>query len=124
MDDTRDPPTFASDPSPDGSVIAGRYRVRRRLGRGASKEVYLAYDERLDREVAVALVIGASRGSTALARLEREARVTGRLGDHPNVITVYDTCEADGVPCLVMRAMVGGSLADTLAGGRLSPAAA
>jgi tetratricopeptide (TPR) repeat protein len=122
MDDTRDPPTVPSDPSPDGSVIAGRYRVRRRLGRGASKEVYLAYDERLDREVAVALVVGASRGSTALARLEREARVTGRLGDHPNVITVYDTCELDGVPCLVMRAMAGGSLAGTLARGRLSAA--
>ena len=120
MDETCDPlPTFASDLPADGFLIADRYHVRRRLGRGSSKEVYLAYDERLDREVAVALVIGAPQGSTARARLEREARVTGRLGDHPNVITVYDTCEVDGVPCLVMRAMAGGSLAEALDRGRL-----
>ena len=48
----------------------------------------------------------------ARARVAREAQVTGRLGDHPNVITVYDTGEHDGVPYLVLRAMSGGSLAD------------
>src|SRR4051812_21288303 len=105
-----DPPTLASERSGTGSVIAGRYLVRGRLGHGASKEVYLAYDERLDREVAVALVVG----TASRARLEREARVTGRLGDHPNVITVYDTGEVDDVPYLVLRAMTGGSLADAL----------
>ncbi len=125
MDETCDPlPAFGSDLPAAGVKIADRYHVRRRLGRGSSKEVFLAYDERLDREVAVALVAGAARSSTARARLEREARVTGRLGDHPNVITVYDTCEVDGVPCLVMRAMAGGSLAEALDRGRLGLAGA
>ena len=52
------------------------------------------------------------------ARVAREAQVTGRLGDHPNVITVYDTGEHDGVPYLVLRAMRGGSLADAIERGR------
>ena len=85
--------------------------MRARLGRGASKEVYLAYDERLDREVALAIVVGAASSDGARARVAREAQVTGRLGDHPNVITVYDIGEHDGVPYLVLRAMGGGSLA-------------
>ena len=101
--------------------MEGRYRVRGRLGRGATKEVYLAYDERLDREVALAIVVGAATG-TARARVAREAQVTGRLGDHPNVITVYDTGEYDGLPYLVLRAMTGGSLADLL--GRERPSVA
>ena len=113
MDEIHDPATL---PAPSGveRVIAGRYRYRRRLGRGASKEVYLVHDDRLDRDVALAVAVGGADGTTARARLEREARVTGRLGDHPNVITVYDTLEIDGLPCLVLRAMPGGSLADAI----------
>lgn len=118
MDETRDRPTPAAAPSGTGGVVAGRYHVRGRLGYGASKEVYLAYDERLDREVALALVLGAQNGTAARSRLAREARVTGRLGDHPNVITIYDTGEVDGIPYFVLRAMRGGSLADRLASGR------
>ncbi len=115
MDDfTGDLPTIASTLSGAGGLVAGRYRVRARLGRGASKEVYLAYDDRLDREVALAIVVGAGSNAVARARVAREAQVTGRLGDHPNVITVYDTGEIDGVPYLVLRAMGGGSLAAAL----------
>ena len=114
MDDlTGDSPTIASQLAGVAAVVAGRYRVRARLGRGATKEVYLAYDERLDREVALAIVVGAG-SAAARARVAREAQVTGRLGDHPNVITVYDTGEYDGLPYLVLRAMTGGSLADLL----------
>ena len=112
-DFTGDSPTIASTHSGAGGVVAGRYRVRARLGRGATKDVYLAYDERLDREVALAIVVGAGN-DVARARVAREAQVTGRLGDHPNVITVYDTGEVDGVPYLVLRAMGGGSLAAAL----------
>ncbi len=116
MDDgTGDSPTIASALTTAGAALAGRYRVRGRLGRGASKEVYLAYDERLDREVALAIVVGAASSASARARVTREAQVTGRLGDHPNVITVYDVGEHDGVPYLVLRAMGGGSLASALA---------
>ncbi|MDP1849189.1 MAG: protein kinase [Solirubrobacteraceae bacterium] len=119
MDDLTGEPTIASTLTGSGAVVAGRYRVRARLGRGASKEVYLAYDERLDREVALAIVVGAGSSEVARARVTREAQVTGRLGDHPNVITVYDIGEHDGVPYLVLRAMGGGSLAAALQRERL-----
>ncbi len=116
MDELTDAtPTLPSALLGVAGALAGRYEVRRRLGRGATKEVYLAYDRRLDREVALAIVVGASTDpAAARARFQREAQVTGRLGDHPHVITVYDTGEHDGVPYLVLRAMPGGSLADRL----------
>ena len=99
-----------------GDALAGRYEVRAKLGRGATKEVYLAYDARLDREVALAIVVGSAGNDVAAvrARFEREAQVTGRLGDHPNIITAYDSGEIAGFPYLVLRAMRGGSLADRL----------
>ena len=74
-------------------LFAGRYRVLRPLGRGASKEVYLAHDERLDRQVALALL---TRGAGA-ERVRREMQVTGRLGEHPHVVTVHDAGEHDGL---------------------------
>ncbi|MEO8689399.1 MAG: AAA family ATPase [Solirubrobacteraceae bacterium] len=93
------------------SLFAGRYRVLRPLGRGASKEVYLAHDERLDRQVALALL---TRGAGA-ARVRREMQVTGRLGEHPHVVTVHDAGEHDGLTYLVLRPVEGGSLAARVA---------
>ena len=120
-EDTSDTPTLPATLSAGEDRFAGRYRIRGRLGRGASKDVYLAYDERLDREVALAIVIGAAAGERARERVRREAQVTGRLGDHPNVVTVYDAGEHDGVPYLVLRAMAGGSLTEQLRAGPLAP---
>ncbi|MEA2137364.1 MAG: hypothetical protein QOG56_514, partial [Solirubrobacteraceae bacterium] len=115
MDDpTSDTPTVSSALSGLVGVYAGRYEVRARLGRGATKDVYLAYDPQLDRDVALAIVAGAA-SDVARARVAREAQVTGRLGDHPNIITVYDSGTFEGVPYLVMRVMSGGSLAERLA---------
>ena len=89
------------------ALFAGRYRVLRPLGRGAAKEVYLVHDERLDRDVALALLTGGA----AEARVRREMQVTGRLGEHPHVVTVHDAGEHDGLTYLVLRAVEGGSLA-------------
>ncbi|MEA2220610.1 MAG: hypothetical protein QOJ35_3236 [Solirubrobacteraceae bacterium] len=115
MDDlTSDTPTVSSALPGLGGALGERYEIRSRLGRGATKEVYLAYDTRLDREVALAIVVGAE-SALAQARVVREAQVTGRLGDHPNVITVYDSGEIEGLPYLVLRVMRGGSLAERLA---------
>src|SRR4051812_1611557 len=106
--------TTASTPSGAEALFAGRYERRVRLGRGAAKEVWLAYDTQLDREVALAIFSGVSSGDvTSMERIRREAQVTARL-DHPNIITVHDSGEVDGVHYLVLRAMKGGSLADAL----------
>ena len=106
-----DPPldeTLESGTPAARGLFADRYRVLRPLGRGASKTVYLAHDERLDRDVALALLPGGG----ASERVRRELRVTGRLGEHPHVVTVHDAGEHDGVAYAVLRVLEGGSLAE------------
>ena len=103
-------------------LIAGRYLPQRMLGRGGAKEVWLAHDLTLDRPVAIARARSGSAGAEARARMRREARLMARLGDHPNIVTVYDAVEDGDVLHIVARYMAGGSLAERLAaapGGRL-----
>ena len=62
-----------------GSFARGRYRVRRLLGEGGRKRVYLATDTRLEREVALALIKTEGLDDAGVARVHREARALGRL---------------------------------------------
>ncbi len=97
------------------SIANGRYRVRRMLGEGGSKIVYLAHDEMLDRDVAVALFRVEGLDAAGRARILREARAMGRLGDHPHVVGIYDIGEAEqGRPYIVSQYLPGGSLNDLL----------
>src|SRR4051794_2827273 len=89
--------------------FAGRFRLIRPLGRGSSKQVYLVHDERLDRRVALALF---ERGESA--RIAREMQITGGLGEHPNIVTIHDAGDRDGLIYMVLQAMLGGSLAEAL----------
>src|SRR5208282_2410079 len=93
----------------------GRYRVRRLLGEGSSKIVYLAYDQALDRDVAISLFRVEGLDEAGRARVAREARAMGRLGDHPHVVGIYDIGEADqGQPYIVSQYVAGGALNDLL----------
>src|SRR5215216_6001505 len=105
------------------SEIAGRYRVRRFLGQGGRKRVYLTEDTTTDSEVAVALYDTAGVGAGIQARARREADAMRKLGDHPQVVTVLDTGEDQGNPFIVSRYMPGGDVQSLLAvaGGRLAP---
>ena len=97
----------------------GPYEVLARLGAGGMGEVYLAYDARLDRRVA--LKSPSDEWLTdpeARPRLQREARAAARLS-HPNIAAVYDVLEADGRPFIVMEYVEGETLASLLARGRL-----
>jgi serine/threonine protein kinase len=104
------PPSGAS--GEPATLAGGRYRLQRFLGEGAKKRVHLARDTRLGREVAIAFVKGAGLD---LVRVRREAEAMGRLGDHANVVTVYDVVEESGRVYLVSQYMAGGDLEQRLA---------
>ena len=68
----------------------GRYTVKKKLGEGGKKKVYLAHDTVLDRDVAFALIKTEGLDESARTRITREAQAMGRLGAHPNIVTVFD----------------------------------
>lgn len=107
----------------DAALIAGRYRVARPLGRGAMGEVYLAYDTRLNRYVALKFLTPAIvNRSDVAARCIAEARAAAGL-DHPHVATVYDIGEAeDGRLFLAMAYYPGESLRERLSRGNVTVA--
>jgi hypothetical protein len=93
-----------------GSYGGGRYVVKRLLGEGGQKRVYLASDTRLERDVVIAVLKFADFDEETLARFEREARTLARLGDHPNIVSVFDIGEEEGHPYIVAQFVDGGSL--------------
>ena len=84
-------------------VVVGRFELLRRLGQGGMGEVYLAYDEQLDRQVALKLLLPErSLDESARERLLREAQVLARLS-HPNVVQIYEAGLHDDQVYLVME---------------------
>ncbi len=97
----------------------GPFEIIRLLGSGGMGSVYLAYDTRLDRRVALK-VLRDPGGEDTARRLTREARAAARL-THPNVAALYDLVEFDGAVLLVMEYVEGESLADVVHRGALDP---
>jgi tetratricopeptide (TPR) repeat protein/predicted Ser/Thr protein kinase/TolB-like protein len=90
------------------------YRVIRKLGAGAMGEVYLAHDDRLDREVAVKLLpAGAAASEEAKLRFQQEAKAASAL-NHPNILTIYDVGSDDGHDYIVMEYVEGRTLRDRI----------
>lgn len=97
----------------------GRYEILRPLGKGAMGVVYLAQDPQIERTLALKTVRfdGPSQSfsmTEAKARFLKEAKISGRL-QHPNIVTVYDVGEDEGVLYLAMEYISGGSLSQRLA---------
>ena len=93
----------------------GRYRIERRLGRGGMADVWAAYDVALAHRVALKIVTGHRPGSSALARLEREARALAGL-THPNTVRVFDYgVTEDGLWYYAMELLDGDSLRELVA---------
>lgn len=91
-----------------GRVIAGRFVLERRLGKGGMGVVYLANHNVLKRPFAVKLLRREFvSNERALARFFREARVASSV-DHPNIVSIYDYGQTDkGEPYLVMEYVEG-----------------
>lgn len=93
--------------SDEGRLVAGRYRLIDRIGRGGMGTVWRAEDEVLSREVALKRLhvqphLADDELATLHERTRREARSAARIA-HPNVVVVHDVVEDQGLPCIVME---------------------
>ena len=94
--------------------ILGPYRIERELGRGGAAIVYLAWQQRLERPVALKVLYEHLRGDVGFVeRFLFEARAAARL-NHPNIITVHDAGHIDGIDYIAMAYVEGETLADIL----------
>ena len=101
-----------ADPRP-GDVVAG-YRIESRIGRGGMGVVYLAEHQTLRRRAALKIIAPDLADDTDFReRFLREARIAATL-THPNVVTVYDAGEIDGLLYIAMQYVPGADLAAIL----------
>lgn len=98
----------------------GRYQVLDEIGAGGMAKVYLAFDPRFEREVAIKILPPDLLDDPSLhARFAREAKVVASL-EHPAIVPVHDFGEEQNQQFLVMRYLRGGSLKDRMEEGPLS----
>jgi tetratricopeptide (TPR) repeat protein/predicted Ser/Thr protein kinase len=90
----------------------GRYRLLERLGAGGMGEVYRARDERLERDVAIKVLLGVA-DEDRRRRLKREANTLSKL-NHPNIAAVYDFDSEGDVDFVVMELVTGQTLAERI----------
>jgi serine/threonine-protein kinase len=95
------------------AALADRYRLERELGQGGMAKVYLAHDLRHDRKVAVKVLREELSASLGKERFLREIKVAAAL-QHPHILPLYDSGEADGLLFYVMPYVDGLSLRDKL----------
>ena len=121
-DEQRTLPLGGSDPTQrltDGGgarLILGRYRLERRLGAGGFGVVWLAWDEKLEREVAVKAI---PRDGGAGERVEREARAAARL-NHPGIVAIYELASDEHDVYLVSELVRGRTLAELTQAGAIA----
>ncbi|MDO9635885.1 MAG: protein kinase [Thiobacillus sp.] len=104
-----------------GGLRIGRYEVLDEIGQGAMGTVHRARDPLIERTVAIKVVPIAQlqqEGADAESRFLREAQSAGRLS-HPNIVTIYDVGEADGLAYIAMEYLPGVTLRDIMNRGPL-----
>jgi len=94
-------------------ALAGRYAIERELGSGGMATVHLARDAKHDREVAVKVLKPELAAAVGPDRFLREIKITARL-NHPHILPLLDSGEADGFLYYVMPYVSGGSLRQLL----------
>lgn len=107
-------------PSSDSGIgelkSLGRYKLEREIGRGAMGTVFLGRDSAINRLVAIKAIplareFSDSELAEARSRFFREAETAGRL-NHPNIVTIYDVGEQDGLAYIAMEYLKGKHLSD------------
>lgn len=97
-----------------GTLLCERFRLEERIGTGGMSTVYRAFDETLERQVAIKMLhADMSQDEASLERFRREARSAARLS-HPHVVTVIDAGEDDGRPFIVFEYVEGETLKDRI----------
>jgi hypothetical protein len=109
-------PTEALPGATGPRLILGRYRLERRLGAGGFGVVWLAWDEKLEREVAVKAIPLENGGGE---RVEREARAAARL-NHPGIVGIYELAHDEHDVYLVSELVRGRTLAELLRAGAVA----
>src|SRR3954453_2644327 len=92
-----------------------RYQVIRLLGNGGMGEVYQAQDPNVDRLVAIKLLKDSLNTDEFRERFLREARAAAKLGEHTNVVKIFDAGRFRGRPFIAMEFIPGPSLAQVIA---------
>jgi serine/threonine-protein kinase len=95
------------------AALADRYRLERELGRGGMATVWRARDLRHERDVAIKVLRPELSAAIGADRFQREIRLTAQL-QHPNILPVFDSGDADGVLWYAMPLVEGASLRDRL----------
>ena len=105
---------FAPAAVPGEVGCLGPYRILKQLGKGGMGAVYLALDTRLDRQVALKVMLPKfAADPVARGRFLREAKAAAKI-NHDNVVTVHEADERDGVPYIAMQLLQGASLDEYL----------
>src|SRR4051812_46566102 len=100
-------PTFGPPSAPGEVGTLGPYRVVKQLGQGGMGAVYAAVDTRLNRKLALKVMLPQfAANPAARERFLREARAAAQI-THDNVVTVYDSDERGGVPYIAMQFLEG-----------------
>ncbi len=98
----------------------GKFHIKRVLGQGAMGEVYLGEDPSIGREVAIKTILpSAAQGDEAKERFAREAKAAGVL-NHPNLVTIYEFGEDQGVMYIAMELVPGHDLQELMQDGSLT----
>jgi len=95
-------------------TMIGGYKIIGQIGSGGMATVYEAYQEKLDRRVAIKWMHASfTQDRQFIGRFEREARIVAHL-DHPNIVPIYDYETQEGRPYLVMKLLDGQTLKDLM----------
>ena len=98
-----------------GQLVGGRYRVDRLIGEGGMAAVWAGVNERTGKRVALKVILRSlARTREAQKLFQGEVLAASRV-NHPNVVTVFDVIEHEGMPCIVMELLDGEPLGNYIA---------